>query len=58
MDPDPDDQASATEASAPLIHEQNDQHPGDLDLATLGLAVFFIAVIGVVAALLIVQNLT
>jgi hypothetical protein len=31
---------------------------GGVDLATIGLAVFFVAVIAVVAALLIVQNLT
>jgi hypothetical protein len=42
---------------------QDQPEPGDggpeddLDLASLGLAVFFISVIGIVIALLVVQNL-
>lgn len=54
MDPDaPPSAQPSTEADDEVASERDD----GLDLATLGLAVFFVAVIAIVAALLIVQNL-
>jgi len=37
--------------------DPGDRGPGTLDLLTIGLAVFFVALIGVVAALLILPTL-
>ena len=63
MDPDepvsPSSPASAQPPSAthaPGV--EPDPEIGGVDMATLGLAVFFVAVIAVVAALLLVQNLS
>lgn len=54
MDPDaPPSAQPSPEADDDAASERDD----GLDLATLGLAVFFVAVIAIVAALLIVQNL-
>jgi hypothetical protein len=51
------------EPAAPPSDQDDASRDGDerevdgIDLATLGLAVFFLSVIGVVVALLVVQNL-
>jgi hypothetical protein len=59
MEPDAASPATAATPDQPPAETPRDggREGGELDLAAMGLAVFFVAVIAVVVALLLVQNL-